>query len=49
MMQQIYERNKNLPVWPFNMAIKLKLLVSQIIPYMGFISQVVSLIKKISG
>lgn len=49
MMQQIYERNKNLPVWPFNMTIKLKLLVSQIIPYMGFISQVVSLIKKISG
>ena len=49
MMQQVYMRNEKLPVWPFNMGIMLKLLVSQTVPVLGIISQVMSLIKQVTS
>lgn len=49
MMQQVYTRNKKLPVWPFNMGIMIKFVVSQTIPVLGIISQVMSLVKQVTG
>jgi len=49
MLQQVYARNKKLPVWPFNMGIMIKFLVSQTIPVLGIISEVISLVKQATG
>lgn len=45
-MQQVYTRNDRLPVWPFNIEIMIKFLISQVIPILGIISQVTSLLKQ---
>lgn len=50
MMQQVYIRNEKLPVWPFNMEIIRKFLVSQTLPALSIIiSQVTSFIKDLQS
>lgn len=44
MMKQLYKRNEKLPIWPFNMEILGKLLITYLIPILSIISQFMSLI-----
>jgi hypothetical protein len=44
MMKELYKRNEKLPMWPFNMEILGKLIITYLIPLLSMISQFISLI-----
>ncbi|WP_319506147.1 hypothetical protein [uncultured Methanolobus sp.] len=47
LMDHVYKQNKMIPVWPFNIKIIFKLLLSQSIPFFGIISQALNFIRKL--
>jgi hypothetical protein len=47
LMEHVYKQNKMIPVWPFNVEIILKLLLSQSIPFFGIISQALNFIRRL--
>ncbi|MDK2831375.1 MAG: hypothetical protein PWQ75_1127 [Methanolobus sp.] len=46
-MEQIYHQSRRIPVWPFNISIISKFLLSQSIPFFGIISHALNFIKQI--